>query len=106
MVAVSSLWLGLHLRLSTVPWRERREKVTVGVLWLQARMRLLEDDHPVEALAMDELASSSVEQVAACSSPASSPTFIIAFPIIPRPHLQCIFPKFKMRGMNLPSAGQ
>jgi hypothetical protein len=31
-------------------------------------MRLLEDEHPVEALAMDELASSSLEQVAPCSA--------------------------------------
>ena len=41
--------------------------LAVSVLWQQARLRLLEDDHPVEALAMDELASSSVEQVAAFS---------------------------------------
>ena len=50
--------------------------VAVSGLRGQARVRLLEDEYPVEALALDELASSSVEQV--CSrlhhAPASAPS--------------------------------
>ncbi len=55
--------------------------VTVSTMWRQARLRLLEDEHPLEALTMDELASSSLEQVAACSPPAG-PSAFTAFVIM------------------------
>ena len=46
--------------------------VSLSGLRGQARVRLLEEEHPVEAMAMDELASSSLEQAAAPSFPERS----------------------------------
>jgi hypothetical protein len=48
--------------------RSRKERIPLqcsgGPFGGQASVRLLEDEHPMEALALDELASSSIEQVA------------------------------------------